>query len=255
MKNYKPPKRSNASLTLAATLLCLTAAVGVVRGGWLEEGKELLEGLSKDQSASGSLSTEEIGAGLKEALRVGTERVVGQLGQAGGFNSDPDVHIPLPESLDTVKSALSKVGMDSMLTDLEEKLNRAAEVATPKAKALFWSAIGEMTLDDVRSIYDGPDDAATRYFRGKMSQPLGAEMQPVVADSLSDVGAIQAYDNVMERYRDLPFVPNVKADLTDHVVTKGMDGIFYYLAQEEAAIRENPAKRTTDLLKKVFGGG
>jgi hypothetical protein len=32
-----------------------------------------------------------------------------------------------------------------------------------------------------------------------------------------------------------------------------MDGIFYYMAKEEAAIRTNPAKRTTDLLKRVFG--
>jgi len=43
-----------------------------------------------------------------------------------------------------------------------------------------------------------------------------------------------------------------KADLTDHVVEKGMDGIFYYMAKEEAAIRQNPVKRTTELLKKVF---
>ncbi|MBT3386843.1 MAG: DUF4197 family protein, partial [Desulfobacula sp.] len=45
---------------------------------------------------------------------------------------------------------------------------------------------------------------------------------------------------------------DVKADLTDHVVEKGMDGIFYYMAKEEAAIRQNPVKRTTELLKKVF---
>jgi len=32
-----------------------------------------------------------------------------------------------------------------------------------------------------------------------------------------------------------------------------MDGIFHYIAIEEAAIRQNPAKRTTDLLKSVFG--
>jgi hypothetical protein len=29
--------------------------------------------------------------------------------------------------------------------------------------------------------------------------------------------------------------------------------VFLYLAQEEAAIRQNPAKQTTALLKKVFG--
>ncbi|WP_200889333.1 DUF4197 family protein [Geoalkalibacter ferrihydriticus] len=34
-----------------------------------------------------------------------------------------------------------------------------------------------------------------------------------------------------------------------------MDGIFYYLAEEEAAIRRNPAKRTTELLRQVFGVG
>lgn len=51
----------------------------------------------------------------------------------------------------------------------------------------------------------------------------------------------------------MPFVPDVKADLVDHVIQKGMDGIFYYLAKEEAAIRNNSVKQTTDLLKKVFG--
>ncbi len=77
-------------------------------------------------------------------------------------------------------------------------------------------------------------------------------MTPVVDDTLSEVGAVQSYDRMMGEYADLPFVPDVKADLTDHVVTKAMDGIFHYMAKEEAAIRKNPVKRTTDLLKKVF---
>ena len=57
----------------------------------------------------------------------------------------------------------------------------------------------------------------------------------------------------MGEYRKLPMVPDVKANLTEHVVAKGLDGIFHYLAQEEAAIRTNPVARTTDLLKRVFG--
>jgi hypothetical protein len=77
-------------------------------------------------------------------------------------------------------------------------------------------------------------------------------MTPVVDDSLSQVGAVQSYDRMMGKYAGLPFVPDVKANLTDHVVDRGMDGIFYYMAKEEAAIRTNPVKRTTDLLKKVF---
>ena len=133
------------------------------------------------------------------------------------------------------------------------RLNRAAEVAAPKAKKLFIDAIAAMTLDDARRIYDGPNDAATRYFQGKMTKPLAREMTPVVSESLSEVGAIKSYDSVMGQYKQIPFVPDAKADLTEYVVEKGMDGIFYYLAKEEAAIRENPVKRTTSLLKKVFG--
>ena len=102
-------------------------------------------------------------------------------------------------------------------------------------------------------IYNGPDDAATRYFQGKMSDPLAAEMQPVVERTLNQVGAIQAYDAVMGQYDTLPFVPDVKADLNSYVIDKGMEGIFHYLAQEEAAIRQDPVKRTTDILQTVFG--
>jgi hypothetical protein len=110
-----------------------------------------------------------------------------------------------------------------------------------------------MTLDDVKAIYHGPDDAATRYFQAKMSTPLAEEMSPLVQQSLSDVGAVQSYDAVMKKYETLPFVPDAKANLTTYVVEKGMDGIFHYLAQQEAAIRQDPAARTTELLRQVFG--
>jgi len=234
---------------ITTSLIFCAAEAG---NNWLDKGKDLLKtyGGSSGQS---SLTVDEIGAGLKDALRVGSETVVAQLSRVDGFNTDSAVHIPLPKQLDTVKSVLDKVGMSGLLKDLELKLNRAAEVATPKAKKLFSQAITEMSFEDVKKIYEGPEDAATQYFRSKMSPPLAKEMEPVVNNSLSEVGAVQAYDNVMKEYRSVPFVPDVKADLTNHVVEKGMDGIFYYMAKEEAAIRTNPAKRTTDLLKRVFG--
>jgi hypothetical protein len=59
---------------------------------------------------------------------------------------------------------------------------------------------------------------------------------------------------MMGQYSNLPFVPDVKANLTDYGLDMALKGIFHYLAQEEAAIRDNPAKRTTDILRKVFGG-
>lgn len=197
--------------------------------------------------------TEEVGRGLKEALTVGTDKVVGQLGQPGGFNLDPAIRIPLPGQLDKVQNMLAAVGMDALLTDLGTRINEAAEVATPRARELFVDAIRDMTLDDVMGIYKGPDDAATQYFRSKMSAPLAAEMKPVVDASLADVGAVQSFNKVVEQNDSLPFASSVNLDLGDYVVEKSLDGIFHYLAREEAAIRQNPAARTTELLKKVFG--
>jgi hypothetical protein len=143
--------------------------------------------------------------------------------------------------------------MSAIMDDLELRLNRAAETATPRARKLFLNSIQEMTLKDVRRILEGPDDAATRYFQSKMSAPLAREMTPIVEDSLAEVGAIRAYDDAMARYESIPYVPDVKADLSRYVVDKAMDGIFYYLAREEAAIRRDPLKRTSEILQKVFG--
>lgn len=200
------------------------------------------------------LTDGEIGAGLKEALKVGTGRVVGQLGAVDGYYADPAIHIPLPGELDTVHDVLTRIGFNSLTADLELKLNRAAERAAPEARDVFWQAITEMTLSDVRTIWKGPDDAATRYFRGKMTGPLTERFTPIVLDSMGDVGAIRAFDRMMARYEAVPFVPDIKADLTRYTVEKSLDGLFHYVAREEAAIRRDPAKRTTQLLQRVFGG-
>jgi hypothetical protein len=217
-----------------------------------EQGLDLFKAVQTPGQSSQPDSSE-IGNAFKEALRIGSDHVAAKLGATDGFNADAAVHIPLPEELHTVKTVLAKLGMSGMLDDLELKLNRAAEIATPKAKNLFRKSIAEMTFADVRGIYEGPKDSATKYFQQKMSPELGRDMAPIVRESLSKVGAVQAFDKVMAKYKALPFVPDVKADLTDHVVNKGMDGIFHYMAEEEAAIRKDPLKQTTALLKKVFG--
>jgi len=255
MSKVKTTAHRTQPSRLLSTLLVLAAigASGSVSAGWLDKLKDMVSGGDEKQEATEALNTDDIGGGLKEALLIGTENVVSSLGTTDGFNLDPQIHIPLPAQLDQVKNVLGKVGMDSMLTDLETRLNRAAEIATPKAKQLFVNAINEMTLDDVMAIYKGPDDSATRYFRSKMSGPLAIEMKPLVDESLADVGAANSYEAAMDRYNSVPFVPKVDANLSDYVVEKGMDGIFYYLAKEEAAIRQDPAKRTTDLLRRVFG--
>ncbi len=241
------------AVTAIFVVLIILFSPAFARSNWWQKGIDLLKSPAGTTAVKQALTSEEIAAGLKDALRVGSETVVAQVGALDGFNLDPAIHIPLPEKLVTVKSLLAKVGMSSMLDDLELKLNRAAETAAPKAKALFAQTISGMSFEDVMNIYNGPDDAATRYFQEKMTPALAGEMKPIVEESLAEVGAVQSYDNVMGQYRAIPFVPDVKADLTTYVIEKGMDGIFHYLAVEEAAIRQNPVKRTTELLQRVFG--
>lgn len=246
MKIAKQAVSLSLSALLCSTILSCATAGG--DGDWLGKGKELL-----GESGSKALTTGDISAGLREALKVGTERVVGQLGQADGFAGDSAIRIPLPEKMQEAKKWLDKAGMGSGLADLELQLNRAAEAATPKARQLFINAISEMSIEDAKQIYRGPDNAATEYFKEKMTAPLQTEMRPIVSESLAEVGAVKTYDKIMGKYESLPFAPDIKGNLTDYAVEKGMDGIFYYLAKEEAEIRANPAARTTELLKKVFG--
>jgi hypothetical protein len=242
---------------LTASLFLAGAAPVLAQYNLLDKAKGTIEkygsGDSKGSSGGSVLSDAEIGRGLKEALKVGTERVVSQVGARDGYFGDKAIHIPLPKNLERAKQALALAGLGDLADDLELRLNRAAEAAAPEAQELFWNAIGEMKLKDVQRIYNGRKDEATRYFRRKMTKPLGRRMTPIIDRTLADVGAIRAYDNMMGEYKNLPLVPDVKADLTAYVVEKGMDGIFHYVAKEEAAIRRNPAKRTTELLRKVFG--
>jgi hypothetical protein len=237
-----------AGLAVALGLLLIA---GRVQADWLQLGRDLFTSLSGNQQSE--LGTAEIGKGLREALKVGTERVVVQLGRKDGFNNDPAIHIPLPEKMETVKEVLARFGYAGMLDELELRLNRAAESATPRAKELFWQAIADMTMEDAMAIYKGPQDAATRYFEGRMRTPLAESLRPVVEESLAQAGAVRSFDAVMGKYRSLPFVSEVKTDLTGYVVDKALAGIFLYLAKEEAAIRRDPAKRTTELLQQVFG--
>jgi len=203
-----------------------------------------------DRSA---LSLQTIVAGLKEALTKGAAAVVGQLGREDGFAGDPIARIPLPSSLQKAADFADRVGLGSYFDDLELQLNRAAEAATPRARQLFVDAIAQMSVDDARGILNGPDDAATQYFQRTTGDRLTAAMRPIVDGALSEVGAVQTFNELVDRYRQVPLAPALDTDLTGYVTERARAGIFHYLADEERAIRENPLERTSEILQRVFG--
>ena len=240
-------------LGFAFTGLALPA---LAQGNLLQQGKGLLDSIGKSGGGGGSggsaLSQVKVGKGLKQALEVASDTVVKQLGATDGFYADEIAKILLPDWLETVRKTLSRVGQSEMLDDLTLRMNRGAEQATSQVKPLFFDSIEQMTLQDVMDIYNGPNDAATQYFRRTMNDPLHTKMHPIIDESLNDVGAIRSYEDTVSQYKQIPFVPDVKGDLVTHVLDGGLDGIFHYIGTEEAAIRTQPAKQVTPLLKELF---
>jgi hypothetical protein len=192
-------------------------------------------------------------AGLKDALRVGTERAVDQTSKTNGFLADTLIHIALPEEFDTVTTALRTLGMGNQVDSLETAMNRAAERASGEAKAVFWEAVTRMTLYDVYGILNGGETAATDYFRAKTSDSLRNRIHPIVIEKMEEVGLYKLYNQIITTYNALPLVSEPAINLEDYVTEKTLDGLFIVLAQEEQQIRRDPAARTTKLLQEVFG--
>ena len=204
-------------------------------------------------NSDGNLSASTIVSGLKEALEKGTDSAVRQLSASGGYTDNPSLRIPLPEQLEGAANALRKVGLGSLVTGFENKMNLGAEKAAAKAKPVFWEAIKNMSFADAKSILQGGDNAATEYFRQKTQADLRKAFSPIIAKQLQSVGAVSAYTDLVNRYNALPFTKKPSLDLETYATDKALAGLFATIAKEEKAIRDNPSARTTDLLKTVFG--
>jgi len=199
------------------------------------------------------LSDAKIGEGLKEALKVGTENTVTFTGKTDGFFLNQAIKILMPEKLRTLEKGLRTVGYGPQLDEFVLSMNRSAEKAAPFAKQIFWDAIGGMTFEDVRKIFSGHETAATEYFQGKTTDKLTVVFKPIVDKAMNEVGTTRQYKELVGRYEAIPFVKKESFDIDQYVVTKGLGGLFHVLGGEEKKIRANPAARTTDLLKEVFG--
>lgn len=193
-------------------------------------------------------------AGIKEALAVSTERAVNDLSKRDGYFGNAAVKILMPPNIQKVADVARMAGFQKQVDDFILSMNRAAEAAAPLAARYFADAIRDMTLEDVRGILTGGDTSATDFFRRKTHDKLYAAFKPIVSQKVGEVGATRAYKDMMGRAEGVPMMGRQSSlDLDDYVTNKSLDGLFYMVGQEEKNIRANPAARTTDLLRTVFG--
>jgi hypothetical protein len=204
------------------------------------------------------LTDDEIVAGLKEALQVGTDTSVTKTNQTDGYYGDTRLRIPYPpeaENVINVVSGISLLGQPIGQTAVDGfvlKLNRAAENASDKAKPIFVNAITGMTIVDGINILNGSDDAATQYLRSNTYSDLKTAFKPDIETSLDQVGAQTAWNEIVTLYNTVSSNP-VNPDLADFATGKALDGLFVLIADEELKIRTDPIARVTDILEKVFG--
>ncbi len=204
--------------------------------------------------AQGGLSNGEIIDGLKQALTLGAQKSAGKLSATDGFFKDAVVKILFPPEAQKVEKTLRSAGMGNMVDDAILRMNRAAEDASKSAAPIFVDAIKNMSVSDALGVLRGSDTAATSYLRKTTTPQLTSSFKPVIDASLQKTDATKYWKQVFDTYNKLPMVKKVNPDLSTYVTEKALTGLFYYVAQEEAKIRKDPAAQVTDILKKVFGG-
>ncbi len=204
-------------------------------------------------SGNKPLTAAEVAEGLKEALIQGTNKGADIVSVADGYFKNPSIKILFPPDVKKVEDRLRQMGLGNEVDRFVMTLNRGAEEAAKEAKPIFVSAIRAMTIDDAFAILRGEEDAATQYLRRTTSVQLKQKFLPVIQSALEKTNATRYYSDLVSTYNKIPLVEKVNPDLDDYASDKAIDGLFFMIAQEEKNIRENPAARVTDLLKRVFG--
>ncbi len=201
----------------------------------------------------GGVDEKDAADGIKEALVKGTGVTVDMVSRANGYFLNPEIKIPFPAEARTIESNLRAIGLGSKVDEVILTINHAAEEAAKSAQPIFVSAITGMNITDALQIVGGKEDAATQYLARTTGTQLKEKFKPVIKSALDKVDATRLWAELISAYNQIPFVSRQNPDLTAYVTDKAISGLFTMIAKEEIKIRQNPAERTTELLKKVFG--
>lgn len=253
-------KTMRTSITLSTALMLSIAFYGApILADWgslLDDVTKEVGGdaFSKQVPGTSSLDSSTIISGLKEALDIGTRKAVEGVSKKDGYLSNELIRIAMPPELQQASDLMRQFGLSSEADAFEASMNDAASNAAPAATNIIIDAINNMNIQDAKKLLNGPDDAATQYFKEKTTPQLTALFHPTISKSLDSVGTTKYYNDLTGQIADIPFVgEEINMDLPDYVTQQALTGIFTMIALEEKNIRENPTARTTDLLKSVFG--
>lgn len=206
-------------------------------------------------------TNDEVVQGLKEALVNGVTSGTSNLNQRGAFFSNAALKILLPPE---VKDVEGKIRGNALLNSLIgpqldkciKAMNDGAENAMAKALPVFKDAVLKMSFADAMGILKGGDGSATNYLRKTTTTALYGAFKPVIKSALDEVKVAEYWEPIVKNINQykglLGLSKDINPDLNQYVTEKATTGLFGEIEKEENAIRANPAKRTSEILKKVF---
>ncbi len=207
----------------------------------------------KNNGTKVKLTNDEVIKGLREALSRGTTNSSSLASQLDGFYKNPKIFIPWPKEAMDMRNKLVKIGLTNKIEEFEMSLNRAAEEAALKAGAVFIQAITNMSVQDGFAILNGADTAATNFLRKNTYSALYESFLPIVKEAVEKVKVTSYWSPLASAYNKFPGVTKQNPNLDEYVSNKAINGLMVLIAEEETKIRKDPAARTSELLKKVFG--
>lgn len=226
---------------LAASLGLNLAVVGVASAPMVAHALDL-----------SALTQADATAGVKAALQKGADAAISSLGKSNGFMGNPEVKIPLPETMQQARKLMKLMGKDKEFDALETGMNRAAEVAVHDAKPLLVNAIRNMSVADAKSILSGGDDSVTKFFRDKTQTDMFQKFLPIVTQYVNKLGLARQYNSLAGQASKFGLVKEADANIETYVTNRAMDGLYKVIAAEEKAIRADPVGTGSAILKKVF---
>ena len=224
--------------------------------------------------------------GLKTALQVGTDSAVKFTHAQDGFYKDMLIKILLPPEADIIVNNIGMIpGGDQMIEDVILRINRSAETAANDAGPIFVDAITDLSISQGMDILNGmnPADttkaavegefdslAATHYLQSTTFSPLKTTFQPYMAtalntDMIASISANDAWNTLTNAFNSFARtlagkalgLNEVTVSLDDHVTTRGLNGLFLKVGDQERLIRRDPyhwaSSAVGDILTSVFG--
>ncbi len=214
--------------------------VGVANSALPSYGRDQLLSVRPD------LDKAQIVTGIREALELASDRAVAKV----VASAEGESQIKLSSDLRKAQKLARKSGQEVAFQQFEKQLNETMIAAAPAARDLLKTALEQVEIIEPRVLLVAHDAAATDFLRMRVMEKLQRQLQPVVAELLLESGAIHRCDEIASKIK---FGNLLETISTDHVVESTVESFFLQLEMEERAIRHDPASRSTDLLRDVFG--